>query len=420
MYFSTAVVFYFLLGCCKAATIQHRSKDQPEGFRKFFAGRSDGDLSHGAIVPLSRGVSTTRRFRRDDTHSSGSPLTAVARNLLADVTVGRQTFKVVIDTGSSDSWVAAAKFTCTDAKSRSVDQKTCNMGTLYTQSAGVEVVPRIKLNQTYASGEFVFGPMVREKISVGGVTVQNAQIGAIEYAFWRGDGVNSGLLGLSGPVTTTAQDGNRKQVIYNPVFQEMVQQNVSQPFFSMSIDTVSSGPAGFLVFGGLPPVAHDKTFTTVPIIKKSGSFQGPLPYPQVVDYIIAVPSFTVDGKVMAMNNLEMVVDSGTFANIVPNDLADQINGLWNPPATFNENRRLYAINCAATAPDVGITLNGKEFLMPSKAAVLKDGTECFSAWTGGGMVGKTDKYFVLGDIFMKSVVSVFDLGTAEMHFAARL
>jgi len=219
---------------------------------------------------------------------------------------------------------------------------------------------------------------------------------------------------------TTAVGNDNKQAVYDPVFQKMIQQNVSQPFFSMTIDNVDSGPAGFLVFGGLPPVAHADNFTTVPIIKKTSSFQGPLPSPQIVDYIVAVPSFTVNGKVMTMKKLEMVVDSGTFANIVPDDLANRINDLWTPPAQFNDTEGLFNIDCAATAPDVGVTLNGTTFAMPSKSAVLKEGGNCFSAWAGGGSVGDQNATFVLGDVFMKSVVSVFDLGTSEMHFAARV
>ncbi|KAH9223954.1 aspartic peptidase domain-containing protein, partial [Leptodontidium sp. 2 PMI_412] len=341
-----------------------------------------------------------------------------------NVTIGGQPFQLLVDTGSSDTWVATTNFTCVDSQEKAKQQSTCKIPTLYTQPSSAEVVPGVMLSQGYASGEFVVGPMVLETVSIGGITVQKSQVGAVTTAFWNGDGVNGGLLGLSGSFMlirnrTTAQDANRKQVVYDPVFQKMIQENVTKPFFSMSIDTTTSGPAGFLVFGGLPAVAHSDNFTTVPIIKKTSSFQGPLPSPQVVDYIVPVSSFTVGGKNIKMNKLEMVVDSGTFANIVPDNLANQINDQWIPPAVFDQQQGQFKIDCAATAPDVGVTLNGTTFAMKSAAAIQKDGTNCFSAWVGGGTAGDVKSTFVLGDVFMKSVVSVFDLGTTEMHFAAR-
>ncbi|KAG4431227.1 hypothetical protein IFR05_013286 [Cadophora sp. M221] len=423
---SFLITYLLLLGFGNARSVLLNDRVvRPGGFREFYSGHARRDLPRGTVIPLSRRAGTFGILPRgsnttNSSAASSAPLTAIALNLLANVSIGGQVFQLLVDTGSSDTWVAATNFKCVDIQEKPKQQSTCKIPTLYTQPSTAEAVPGVMLSQGYASGEFVFGPMVLETVSIGGITVQKSQVGAVTTAFWNGDGLNGGLLGLSGSVTTTAVDAKKNQAVYDPVFLKMIQQNVTKPFFSMSIDTTQSGPAGFLVFGGLPPVAHSDNFTTVPIIKKTSSFQGPLPSPQVVDYIVPVSSFTVGGKNIKMNKLEMVVDSGTFANIVPDGLANQINDQWSPPAVFDNKQGLFKIDCAATAPDVGITMNGTTFVMKSAAAVQKDGTNCFSAWAGGGTVGNVNSTFVLGDVFMKSVVSVFDLGTTEMHFAARV
>ena len=97
--------------------------------------------------------------------------------------------------------VATKNFTCVNEREKPTGQATCNLPTLYTQSAGATSVSGVKLSQGYASGEFVTGPMVLETVSIGGVTVQKSQIGAVDTAFWNGDGVNGGQLGLSGTAT---------------------------------------------------------------------------------------------------------------------------------------------------------------------------------------------------------------------------
>jgi len=107
MYFASTFVACFLL-CVysEALSIQPNSFGQTKGFRRFYSEHPNKRSLQGATVPLSRGVGVTRRVRRD-ANLPGSPLTAVARNLLANVTVGDQPFELLVDTGSSDTWLVA-------------------------------------------------------------------------------------------------------------------------------------------------------------------------------------------------------------------------------------------------------------------------------------------------------------------------
>ena len=74
------------------------------------------------------------------------------------------------------------------------------------------------------------------------------------------------------------------------------------PFFSIALDKVESGPAGYLAIGALPPVPHSDAFTTVPIEQPRGI---------LTDYYINVTGFSIGGEATtdggAEQTLQMIV-----------------------------------------------------------------------------------------------------------------
>ena len=115
---------------------------------------------------------------------------------LAPITVGGQDFEVVIDTGSSDPWLAATGFDCIDYYDYSdAPEEYCNFGPLYnvTKSKTFQNLPDRNMNLSYADGEALNGLMGYEAYSMAGITVPNQQFGVVNYAAWMGDGISSGL-----------------------------------------------------------------------------------------------------------------------------------------------------------------------------------------------------------------------------------
>ncbi|KAF2416403.1 acid protease, partial [Tothia fuscella] len=116
--------------------------------------------------------------------------------------------------------------------------------------------------------------------------------------------------------------------------------------------------------------------------------------------------------------MQINLDSGTTLLLLPKDIAKSVNDRFVPPAKFNP-RLGYTVDCAAKAPKFGVKISGTTFWIDGKDLVLpaeKAGEGCTSAigessWPGG---------LILGAAFMRNVVSVFDVGAAEMRFAARV
>ena len=138
----------------------------------------------------------------------------------------------------------------------------------------------------------------------------------------------------------------------------------------MIIERDTLGPAGYLAFGGVPDIAFTQNFTSTPIIITN--IEG---YPKSTDfYTININNVQLNGAAVASSggsSVEYIIDSGTVFPINPVDM---------------------------------IVDNG-------------DGT-CITAWNDGGSSSTQDVY-VLGDAFMKNVVSLFDVGAATMQFAGR-
>ena len=77
--------------------------------------------------------------------------------------------------------------------------------------------------------------------------------------------------------------------------------------------------------------------------------------------------------------------------------------------------------CNATAPDnISIQIGGTEFPINTLDLFTPydvDGQICISPFIPSGSL--TSDVYILGDIFMVNVVSVFDVGAAQMRFAER-
>lgn len=379
------------------------------------------------------------------------------------VDFGTESFQTVVDTGSlparktgvffnpadadclgsSDTWLAGKGFQCVNVTTGADEAEgACLFASVYTIEPPFQQIPDVNFNITYADGEILTGIFGIEPVTIAGITVQNQQAAVVDFAAWFGDGFSSGLVGFAFPSLTSQYPGNNpgldttKNIPYNPVFTNMYEEGHVAPLFSLAIERSSlmSGtvPGGLLAIGGLPPVIFSPIFASSPFqLLTMNDADAPAPVPQYQFYTITTNGFYYEGSDKThwslpnfpnpfgpptnSSQVQVIIDSGTTAIYLPTSIADTVNALFDPPAIYSDDEGAYVVDCDAKAPEFGIRIGAETFFINSKDLFLDNGDgTCISGVDDAG-----DSLSILGDVFLKNVLAVFDVGASEMRFAAR-
>jgi hypothetical protein len=314
----------------------------------------------------------------------------------AEVTFGEQTFELEIDTGSSDTWAVNQNFTCTSGAG------TCHYEDGYDWPGTFQEIEGVNLHISYQDGTDIVGPLGYEDVTIAGVTVPSQVVSIADTIYATTDtGSPSGLIGLGYSALTHAVNSTTGATVsYDSIVTSMFNAGLtSTNSFTLALST----DGGKLAFGGLPSgVTYQPPWATVPIVQQNGIYS---------EYRIDDVRWAFEGAQNYVGSNGVLIDSGTTFNYVPTDIAAAVNGLFQPPATLTSNG-LYSVDCDAKVPSFGALIGGVEFLMRSEDMISGSGTNCLST------IGGSDTIKTLGDVFLRSVIAVFDVGNEEMQFAA--
>ncbi|MCJ1413179.1 hypothetical protein MMC19_007283 [Ptychographa xylographoides] len=351
---------------------------------------------------------------------------------ITEIAFGTENFKSVIDTGSSDTWLAEKGFQCFNVSTGAdVPEADCYFGSTYKPSSTFTKIPDENFNISYADGEMLIGIVGTEKVTLAGITVDNQEVGVVQLAGWFGDGVSSGLIGLAFPSITSAYKGNNpsvdspaSQLPYNPVFFNMFKEGHVAPLFSLALDRGNA--TGQLALGGIPPVTFYEPIAAAPFqvlnaVPESNSASKYQFYSIDAGFVYAgsenarfAKSETLPLQRPASESESLViVDSGTTLLYAPTQVAYDINAQFVPAAVNEEDT--FFVDCNAKAPTFGVEVGGAVFYINAKDLIVPNGDgTCISGIQDAG-----DSFGILGDVFLKNVLAVFDIGASAMIFAAR-
>ncbi|RGP76021.1 hypothetical protein FLONG3_5412 [Fusarium longipes] len=331
---------------------------------------------------------------------------------------------LIFDSGSSDTWAAKTGFRCENSAGSKRDQAACDFGQPHIQGF-LQDISEIYFHRHYGSGEDVSGPMGVSDIAYGGLSVSGQQVGLASRAFWHGNNVTVGILGLAYPSLISAYIGDPSDLTdnsqwnnypYTPWLTSAISQGLIDPVFSVTIDRNTSD--GVLAWGGLPPMYwHPKSFastdlTIAKLVDREATAWKP-------SFYIIIPDGLQWGSTTDTVKYPYVVDTGTTMMYIPLPLAEAIAKAFDPPATYMPQWGAYFVDCKAIPPTFAVIISGVRFWINPADLIYQKLTDesngkCALAISTGG-----PGPYILGDVFLQNVVAVFDVGGAEMRFYSR-
>ncbi|KAH7983280.1 hypothetical protein HPB52_010605 [Rhipicephalus sanguineus] len=244
----------------------------------------------------------------------------------------------------------------------------------------------------------VRGTLSRDDLGVAGVSVRGQIFGEITHT--TGDVFKvvtfDGIFGLGYP------DISEKDVV--PPFDNMLKQElVTEPLFSVFLgSTPSQQDGGEILFGGVNSERYTGDITYTDVTKK-GYWQ------------FSMDSLQVGSKSIVTSPTEAVVDSGTTVMAGPKEEIERINKYLR--ATPGP-RGTYRVKCKniPNMPKAVFTIAGRQFEFEAKDYIRQvqspDKVRCYS-----GFEEYDGTVWVLGQVFMRHIYTIFDRGNNRIGFA---
>ncbi|KAH7029179.1 aspartic protease [Microdochium trichocladiopsis] len=299
-----------------------------------------------------------------------------------------QSFKVVLDTGSSNLWVPSSQ----------CGSIACFLHSKYDSSAS----STYKANGTefeirYGSGEMK-GFVSQDTLTIGDLHVKNLDFGeatsepGLAFAFGRFDGI----LGLGFDRIAV------KGVV--PPFNAMVNQKlVDEPVFAFYLGSESGQDDSEIVFGGVDKDHYTGKITEIPLRRKAY-------------WEVDFDSISFGKETAELENTGVILDTGTSLIALPTDLAELLNKEIGAKKGYNGQ---YSVDCSArdSLPDISFKLAGHDFAIGPYDYILEVQGSCISTFMGMDFPAPVGPLAILGDAFLRRWYSIYDLGKGTVGLA---
>jgi len=300
-----------------------------------------------------------------------------------------QTFKVVLDTGSSNLWVPSS----------SCGSIACYLHTKYDSSES----STYKKNGSefaiqYGSGA-VKGFMSKDNMQIGDIKIKGqdfaevTQEPGLAFAFGRFDGI----LGLGYDRISV------NHVV--PPFNMMIDQGlVDEPVFSFYLgDSTTEGDDSEATFGGIDESHYTGKMTYIPLRRKAY-------------WEVDLDAVTFGDESAELEDTGVILDTGTSLIALPTNFAEYLNSAMGAKKGFNGQ---YTVDCAKrdSLPDLTFTLTGYNFTISAHDYILEVQGSCISAIMGIDIPEPAGPLAILGDAFLRRWYSVYDMGKDAVGLA---
>ncbi|KAJ6518234.1 aspartic peptidase A1 [Mycena vitilis] len=305
----------------------------------------------------------------------------------AEISLGTppQTFKVVLDTGSSNLWVPSADCFST----------ACFLHDAYDSSASYTY----EANGSHFAIEYnkgsIAGFVSSDVLAIGDFEIREQEfaeatrVPGLDFAFGKFDGV----LGLG-----------YEEISVNhitPVFYNMVNRKlVSKPVFSFRLGS-SEEDGGEAVFGGIDSSHYTGNIIYAPVRRKG-------------HWEVELTKVKLGNKDLVLENTGAAIDTGTSLIGVPADIVETLNTQIGVQIDWDGR---YTVDCATVAslPELTFYFDGKPYSLKASDYIIDVEGTCISPFTEVDTHGES--LWVIGDVFLRRYFTVYDLGRNTVGFA---
>ncbi|KAK3627424.1 hypothetical protein LTR56_019225 [Elasticomyces elasticus] len=343
------------------------------------------------------------RIRKRQTNTVQQELDNEETLYFMDASIGTpaQPMKLHIDTGSSDLWVNVA-----DSQLCSGQGSVCaESGTYAPNSSTTYEYIDSNFNITYVDGSGSEGDYVSDTVAFGGVSLQNQQFG-IGYTSSSGEGI----IGIGYPLNEVATQYNGGQPYPNVPWNLVIHGNINTNSYSLWLNDLDAS-TGSILFGGVDTAKYTGELQTLPIIPTQGYY---------AEFVIALSAVGANGTVGSIaNNIASpaLLDSGSSLMYLPDDICTTIFN--DVGAQYDESQGAAFVDCDLRNQDstIDFTFSGVTIRVPMNELVIVAGIQngeelCIIGISNAG--GSTP---VLGDTFLRSAYTVYDLGMNTISLA---
>ncbi|KAG8999657.1 hypothetical protein FRB95_012666 [Tulasnella sp. JGI-2019a] len=320
-------------------------------------------------------------------------------------------YNVVVDTGSSDLWLAATQPSSNSVFSGGGGQS--QTAPLYTStgSSTFNNTGSTTFTINYLGGDTA-GTTAFETVSMGGITVKNQKFGVATQQ--TGDILTSATTGLIGMAWAAIA------TFGTPFWQASDPTTWAQPLFAFALARDNNPTSAADISGG--------SFTIGTV--DSTQYKGDIQYTNIPTnaqswWLLPMTSITVNGQTFPLNGALSAIDTGTTLLGGPQDSTDAIyKTIPGAQAGSGSDAGYYFYPCS-TVMNVSISFGGESWpIDPADfTSSTQDPQTCmgalFAAESGSGAStsGSINPAWIIGDTFLKNVYSVYRFSPPSVGFA---
>jgi len=302
-----------------------------------------------------------------------------------------QSFKVVLDTGSSNLWVPSTR--CSSIACFLHAKYDASQSTTYKENGTAFAI-------RYGSGSLE-GVVSSDVFTIGDLTIKKQDFAeatkepGLAFAFGKFDGI----MGL-------AYDTISVNHIVPPFYNMVNQGLLDHALFTFWLGDANAGegaPGGEAVFGAIDDSHYTGKITYAPVRRK-GYWE------------VELEKVKFGDEEMELENTGAAIDTGTSLIALPTDVAEIINKEIGATKSWNGQ---YTVDCAKIAdlPPLTFTFAGKDYQIEASDYILNVQGSCISSFTGLDIPAPMGPIWIIGDVFLRRYFTVYDLEKNAVGFA---